>query len=216
MEKIIRHDYIRIHNALNKIIIADAKAALKRLPEKRIESSTLCRVIMSDGGIYEPADLCVNKVWLADDGLLHMAGHVEFGNYDAEYTEEDDMLDITDFAYMIDQIALEIDVDLEVKHDTIYDSYQEIKQREIAELKEAVMKAGGEVEFKEDEEPIVMVNFDDYAPHPADVIITRVRLKDGKLLIDGFETYESRKYEKPIEVNDIAYGHLDFITQEIP
>jgi len=103
---------------------------------------------------------------------------------------------------------------------TIYDAYQEIKQREIKELKDALRNAGGEVEFREDKAPIVMVNFDGYSPHPADVVITRVRLKDDTLLIDGQEKEASGcaewlKDESPIEVDDIAYGHLDFITSEI-
>lgn len=104
---------------------------------------------------------------------------------------------------------------------TIYDAYQEIKQREISELKDAVRNAGGEVEFQEDNAPIVMVNFDGYFPHPADVRITRVKLKDDELLIDGQEKgvsgcaewFDSDEY--PIEVDDIAYGHIDFITSEI-
>ena len=103
---------------------------------------------------------------------------------------------------------------------TIYYAYQEIKQREISELKDAVRNAGGEVEFNEDNAPIVMVNFDGYFPHPADARITRVRLKDDVLLIDGqkkgvsgcAEWFED---ESPIEVDDIAYGHIDFITSEI-
>lgn len=104
---------------------------------------------------------------------------------------------------------------------SIYDAYQEIKQREISELKDAVRKAGGEVEFQEYNAPTVMVNFDGYFPHPADVRITRVKLKDDELLIDGQEKgvsgcaewFDSDEY--PIEVDDIAYGHLDFITSEI-
>lgn len=96
---------------------------------------------------------------------------------------------------------------------TIYDAYQEIKQREISELKDAVRKAGGEVEFQEDNAPIVMVNFNGFSPHPADVAITRVRLKDDTLLIDGQE--KDVEDESPIEVDDIAYGHIDFITSEI-
>lgn len=96
---------------------------------------------------------------------------------------------------------------------TIYDAYQEIKQREISELKDAVRKAGGEVEFQEDNAPIVMANFNGFSPHPADVVITRVCLKDDTLLIDGQEKYVED--ESPIEVDDIAYGHIDFITSEI-
>lgn len=104
---------------------------------------------------------------------------------------------------------------------TIYDAYQEIKQREISELKDALRNAGGEVEFQEDNAPVVMVNISGgHYSHSADVVITRVCLKDDHLLIDGREKgmsgcAEWLEDEDPIEVDDIAYGHIDFITSEI-
>ena len=102
----------------------------------------------------------------------------------------------------------------------IYDCYQELKQREIRELEDAVRKAGGSVEFDEDSAPIVIVNFDGYMPHPADVRIVRVKLSDDKLHIDGCEKEASGCAqwfgdEKPIDVNDICGGHILYITDDI-
>ncbi len=103
---------------------------------------------------------------------------------------------------------------------SIYECYQEIKQREISELKEAIKEAGGDVLFDLDDAPTILVNFDGYFPHPADVRVSQVRLKDEKLLIDGQEKDESgcaEWYEddSPIYIEDIAYGHVSFITAEI-
>ena len=107
MAKMIRHDYGAIHDALNKMIVAEVKAALSLLPEKCIESqhiAPLCRIVVSDGDNYAPKDFSVYKVWIEGDSL-HVAGRIEDCDFDAEYTEDDDLLDITDFGYLIDQIA---------------------------------------------------------------------------------------------------------------
>ena len=106
------------------------------------------------------------------------------------------------------------------KEKSIYECYEEIKQREINELRDALRKVGGEIEFEEDSAPIVMVNFDDYYPHSADVRIVRVRLKKDEILIDGIEKDASGcaewfDEEKSIDIKDIAYGHIDFITSDI-
>ena len=119
MAKIIRHDYGAIHDALNKMIVAEVKAALSLLPEKCIESqhiAPLCRIVVSDGANYAPKDFSVYKVWIEGDSL-HVAGLIEDSDYDAEYTEEDDLLDITDFGYLIDQIAEKVEGELEILND---------------------------------------------------------------------------------------------------
>ena len=112
----IRHDFGGIHDALNKMIIAEVKAALWQLPEKRIEGDSLCRVVVSPGFDYEPRDLCVEKVWIDDDGDLCFTGTEEHGSFIVDddpdpWTENDDLLDITDFAYLIDQIAEQVEGD---------------------------------------------------------------------------------------------------------
>lgn len=111
MAKMIRHDFGGIHDALNKMIIAEVKTALEQLPEKCIATKDwrvpLCRIVVSYGDDYNPTDLGVRRVWLDEGGELNFSEYTanqdEGGIYD--YTENDDLLDITDFAYLIDRIA---------------------------------------------------------------------------------------------------------------
>ena len=113
----IRHEYGSIHDALNKMIIAEVKAALELLPEKKMEADDwrvpLCRIVVSDGYDYNPTDLGVRRVWIDKGGELcfseYTANQDEDGIYD--HTENDDLLDITDFEYLIDQIAEQVDGD---------------------------------------------------------------------------------------------------------
>lgn len=120
MAKMIRHDFGSIHDALNKMIIAEVKAALELLPEKciREEGATLCRIIVGPDSDYSPRDIAVDEVWVDEkDGLLHIYGRdvtAEACGLDPnvadnvepdEWTEQDDLYDITDFSYLIDQIA---------------------------------------------------------------------------------------------------------------
>ena len=117
MAKMIRHDFGAIHDALNKMIVAEVKAALELLPEKKMEGEhSLCRVVVSPNGDYEPRDLCVEKVWLDKDGILCFSGTEDHGSYIVDddpdaWTEDDDLLDITDFEYLIDQIAERVEGD---------------------------------------------------------------------------------------------------------
>ena len=116
MAKIIRHDFGSIHDALNKMIVAEVKAALELLPEKCIATDDyrvpLCRIVVSTAFDYNPVDLGVRRVWLDKDGDLcfseYTANQDEDGIYDM--TEDDDLLDITDFGYLIDQIAEKVEV----------------------------------------------------------------------------------------------------------
>ena len=114
MAKFIRHDYSAIHDALNKMIVAEVKAALMELPEKAIKSDgnvPLCRIVVSDIGDYHPESVAVNKVTLDAAGELHIFGVSE--QYGACLLDEDetDWLDITDFGYLIDQIAEQVESD---------------------------------------------------------------------------------------------------------
>jgi len=116
MAKMIRHNFGAIHDALNKMIIAEVKAALELLPEKKVEGDSLCHVVVSPNGDYEPRDLCVEKVWLDEDGILCFSGTENHGSYIVDddpdaWTENDDLLGISDFAYLIDQIAEQVDGD---------------------------------------------------------------------------------------------------------
>ena len=117
MAKMIRHDFGSIHDALNKMIVAEVKAALELLPEKCIAAKDwrvpLCRIVVSDPFDYNPTDLGVRRVWLDEGGELcfseYTANQDEDGIYDR--TENDDLLDITDFEYLIDQIAKQVEDD---------------------------------------------------------------------------------------------------------
>ena len=113
MAKMMRHDYGAILDALNKMILAEVKAALELLPEKTMEGGSLCRIVVSDGFDYNPTDLGVRRVWLDEGGELNFSEYTanqdEDGIYD--HTENDDLLDITDFGYLIDQIAEQVEGD---------------------------------------------------------------------------------------------------------
>ena len=125
MAKIIRHDYSGIQDALNKMIIAEVKAALELLPEKciREEGHSLCRIIIGPADDYSPRNVAVDEVWVDDkDKLLHIYGrdltHADCFDQNwadnvepDEWTEDDDLLNITDFGYLIDQIAQQVEVD---------------------------------------------------------------------------------------------------------
>jgi hypothetical protein len=123
MAKFIRHDFGAIHEALNKLIIAEVKTALMELPEQEIEGPSLCRIVVSDGDDYEPKDVAVDRVWLHKDRLYFYGhimplpddGNIEPGEFEGgegdEETIETDWLDITDFGYLIDQIAQKVEED---------------------------------------------------------------------------------------------------------
>lgn len=123
MAKMIRHDFGAIHDALNKMIIAEVKAVLELVPHQWYEKRSMCRIVVSDGNDYEPKDVAVDMIWL-HKGKLYFDGHImplpDDGNDDPKRFEggeadedmaETDWLDITDFAYLIDQIAEQVDGD---------------------------------------------------------------------------------------------------------
>ncbi len=125
MAKMIRHDFGGIHDALNKMIIAEVKAALELLPEKciREEGATLCRIIVGPDSGYSPRNIAVDEVWVDEKDELHIYGRdvtAEACGLDQnvadnvepdEWTEQDDLYDITDFGYLIDQIAEQVEGD---------------------------------------------------------------------------------------------------------
>lgn len=128
MARLIRHDFCGILDALNKMIVAEVKAALNLLPEKciREEGAALCRIIIGSDGDYSPRNIAVDEVWVDDkDGLLHIYGRdmTEAAVLDQniadniepdEWTEGDSLYDITEFSYLIDQLAERVEGDREV------------------------------------------------------------------------------------------------------
>lgn len=99
----------------------------------------------------------------------------------------------------------------------IFSCYEEIKQREIRELKEAVRANGGTYVFSR-QKPIVLCNFDH---GPADMRINSVELRNVAepdyvevVVIMGYDPKTGN--EAQIDLFDIAYGHISFITDAIP
>lgn len=112
---------------------------------------------------------------------------------------------------------------------SIYACYEEIKQREISELKEKLKAFGGVAHFGPEytgegatgvDTPIVLCNLK-YGG-PADVRILSVGLDNDDVLTIMGEPYSENggagwwEDEQEIPLCDIAYGHIDFITTAIP
>ena len=121
MAKFIRHDFGAIHEALNEMIIAEVKAALKLLPGKCIcwdGETPLCYIVLSPNEEYIPRDVSVIEAHIAQEkelgGALVIAG---YNGDDRErfainwFEDETDWINITDFAYLIDQIAEQVEGD---------------------------------------------------------------------------------------------------------
>lgn len=118
MAKITTSDFGAIHDALNKMIIGEVKAALRLVPEMciREEGHSLCRIIIGSNADYSPRNVAVDEVWVDEkDGLLHIYGR-DLTHEDCfdqnwadsvepeEWTEEDSLYDISDFHYLIEQL----------------------------------------------------------------------------------------------------------------
>lgn len=104
---------------------------------------------------------------------------------------------------------------------SISECYEEIKQREIEELKKKVRGRGGKYEFDKGwDAPEVLCDLK--YDGPASVIITSVYVDDkGFLSITGKIHYdtgfgESYGLDNGIAVSDIAYGGLSVISEAIP
>lgn len=123
MAKFTRHDFGGVLEALNNEIIAEVKAVLSLLPEQKIEGHSLCRIIIGPSDDYSPRNIAVDEVWVDEKkGMLHICGRdlTHENSFDQnwadnvehdEWTEEDSLYDITDFGYLIDQIAGQVDGD---------------------------------------------------------------------------------------------------------
>ena len=111
MTKITTSDFGAIHDALNKLIIGEVKAALRLVPEEMHQGASLCRIVASGNGDYAPKDVAVDCVWLHHD-QLNFSGHIMQPDWrdpnddpeEYEGNEDDDLLDISDFKYLIEQL----------------------------------------------------------------------------------------------------------------
>ena len=97
----------------------------------------------------------------------------------------------------------------------IFTCYEEIKQREIRELKDAVRAARGQYVFQKDKHPYVMCNLDS---GPCDLRVDSVEIQNisdvDVLVIFGYDEQAGQAVE--ISLEDIAYSHISFITEAIP
>lgn len=106
------------------------------------------------------------------------------------------------------------------KDKTIFACYEEIKQREIEELKEKIVAFGGCAQFGTDytgkdatgtNHPHVCIHGDD---GPYDVRIEWCSYRDDVLVIMGYDEEAGQPID--IDIDDIAYGHIEFISDNIP
>lgn len=107
------------------------------------------------------------------------------------------------------------------KKKSIYAAYEEIKQREINELKKKLRDFGGVAHFGPDytgegatgvDCPIVLCNF---GCGPADMLVHAVSLTDDDCI--SILAYDQEAgQEIDMNLDDIAYGHISFITDLVP
>ena len=104
---------------------------------------------------------------------------------------------------------------------SIYACYEEIKLREIRELKEKLSAFGGVAHFGPDytgegatgvDMPCICVHFDE---GPLDVRVHAVSICEGGIL-EILGSIETDNYPRTIKLDDIAYGNIEFITDSIP
>ena len=114
MNKLIKHNYANLLAEVNELIVKETKAAVRLLPEKKIEGIgriPLCRVLVSSED-YCPRDLRVKRVWINEYDELAFSEYTAEEDEDDTYTwtENDDLLNITDFSYLIHQIAEKLEI----------------------------------------------------------------------------------------------------------
>ena len=117
MRKFHTISFEAMQQMLNQVIIGEVKSALEKQPGKAVMASrtghSLCRIVISPNGDYCPTDLAVKKVWLDDKGKLNIRGKQSLPGWaeanlpdyepeESDWDEEDDLLNITDFQYMLD------------------------------------------------------------------------------------------------------------------
>lgn len=166
MAKILSTNFGSMMAAMNHMIISEVKKALALLPGRSIETTDcvpLCRLVLSPSCDYEPRDVAAEKVYLDDDGYICIVDR----NDKDEWTIEGDCdcLDITDFEYLISQIADKLDDDEE--HDVRCTERQNVfySPRKIGDEVEWINPEGkvcrttinGILAEQEDQEPVEII-----------------------------------------------------------
>lgn len=83
------------------------------------------------------------------------------------------------------------------------------------ELKKAVAAHGGLYRFEEDDRPIITFDTSDAFNQATDAVICQVSVNDqGYLVLTGIPVGE--RYEIELDPDDVAHGHLRYITEAIP
>ncbi|WP_455606361.1 hypothetical protein [Bacteroides sp.] len=103
-----------------------------------------------------------------------------------------------------------------MNHTDFFARTRAIKAQEYKELHAAIELHGGSYEWKhEDGEcPIIAVNIDGIQPSPADVIIYKATIEDGRLQLRGVEKVFGN--EVIFEPDDAFTGHLSSIIDHLP
>ena len=115
MAKIITTDFGAIHDALNRIIIGEVKAALQLVPGKRISwdgKTPLCSIILSPNEEYIPREVEVLGAYIDEqspdksDTLRIEGRNIDHAkdSIGILWWENTDWIDITDFHYLIEQL----------------------------------------------------------------------------------------------------------------
>ncbi len=104
-----------------------------------------------------------------------------------------------------------------LKDFSIYDSVQEVKNREQDELRQTLRlygdKVDGGYEYHFEGECPIIAAYD--WDEPCDVVILAVKVdEDGDITLIGDEKND-RGNEHEIEVDEVFAGHLDFVTSSI-
>lgn len=103
-----------------------------------------------------------------------------------------------------------------MNHTDFFARTRAIKAKEYKELYAAIELHGGSYEWEQEdgECPVIAVNIDSIQPSPADVIIYKAAIEDGRLQLRGVEKEYGN--EVILEPDDAFAGHLSSIIDHIP
>ena len=91
-------NFQQLQNELNQNIINEVKSVLAKIPKKRFKFTSARPHIVISRDEYNPIDVALNEMWIDDDKLLNFKSGMD------EYDEFDDLLNIVDLQYAIDEM----------------------------------------------------------------------------------------------------------------